>query len=134
MKCWYSLGLRFWHKSILANMEWHKTQCSLRRDCLVWRSERGYLWKRSINENHYENTPIQIFWILQPKERKIFRKKNLIFFHISAQNIDCGYSLEPPYWGNINVGFKGKNYIGVFLWWLVGRFFSLLQHLLQVRL
>ena len=23
-------------------------------------------------------------------------KKTLIFFHISAQNIDCGYSLEPP--------------------------------------
>ena len=23
-------------------------------------------------------------------------KKNLKFFHITAQNIDCGYSLEPP--------------------------------------
>ena len=23
-------------------------------------------------------------------------------FHISAQNIDCGYSLEPPQWGGSN--------------------------------
>ena len=23
-------------------------------------------------------------------------------FHISAQNIDCGYSLEPPLWGGSN--------------------------------
>ena len=23
-------------------------------------------------------------------------------FHISAQNIDCGYSLEPPWWGGSN--------------------------------
>ena len=26
----------------------------------------------------------------------IIYKKNQIFFHISAQNIDCGYLLEPP--------------------------------------
>ena len=25
-----------------------------------------------------------------------FSDKKLIFFHISAQNIDCGHSLEPP--------------------------------------
>ena len=25
-----------------------------------------------------------------------------MFFHISAQNIDCGYSLEPPWWGSSN--------------------------------
>ena len=31
-----------------------------------------------------------------PTKMKIFRLKILIFFHISAQNIDCGYSLEPP--------------------------------------
>ena len=29
-------------------------------------------------------------------------KKTLIFFHISAQNIDCGYSLEPPRRGGSN--------------------------------
>ena len=31
-----------------------------------------------------------------------FLDKKLIFFHISAQNIDCGYSLEPPRRGGSN--------------------------------
>ena len=31
-----------------------------------------------------------------PKKNENFRIKILIYFHISAQNIDCGYSLEPP--------------------------------------
>ena len=93
---------------------------------------------------HYENTPIQI-------DRKFHLKKLIFFFqiknsdifHISAQNIDCGYSLEPPWRGGSNeyphsmflsrnkknnvyyckpqfyyikVGFKGgQNYIGMFL-------------------
>ena len=30
------------------------------------------------------------------------KKQKLIFFHISAQNIDCGYSLEPPRRGGSN--------------------------------
>ena len=30
------------------------------------------------------------------KKLKIFSDKNSDIFHISAQNIDCGYSLEPP--------------------------------------
>ena len=34
-------------------------------------------------------------FILQPKKEK-FQVKNLDIFHISTQNIDCGYSLEPP--------------------------------------
>ena len=45
---------------------------------------------------HYENTPIQMYWkFYHPKEWKFVDKKSDIF-HISAQNIDCGYSLEPP--------------------------------------
>ena len=28
--------------------------------------------------------------------------KNSGSIHISAQNIDCGYSLEPPHWGGSN--------------------------------
>ena len=30
------------------------------------------------------------------------KKKFWFFFHISAQNIDCGYSLEPPRQGGSN--------------------------------
>ena len=28
--------------------------------------------------------------------------KNSDIFYISAQNMDCGYSLEPPRWGGSN--------------------------------
>ena len=33
---------------------------------------------------------------------KFSDKKNSDIFHISAQNIDCGYSLEPPQRGGSN--------------------------------
>ena len=39
--------------------------------------------------------------ILQPKKEN-FRIKNPYIFHISAQNIDFGYSLEPPRRGGSN--------------------------------
>ena len=94
---------------------------------------------------HYENTPIQIYRNFHLQKLKIFgKKKTLIFFQISAQNINCGYSLEPPrrggsdehpqpmflsrnkknnvypckhqfYYMYINGGFKGgQNNIGMF--------------------
>ena len=50
---------------------------------------------------HYENTPIQILKISPPKTENLQKKKSDIF-HISAQNIDCGYSLEPPRRGGSN--------------------------------
>ena len=93
---------------------------------------------------HYENTPIQIQMYIEnstPKTENIQIKYSDLF-HISAQNIDCGYSLEPPQQGSSNeypqsmflsknkknnvypcksqfyyikVGFKGgQNYIGMF--------------------
>ena len=42
-----------------------------------------------------------ILKILQPKTIN-FQIKNSDIFHISAQNIDCGYSLEPPRRGGPN--------------------------------
>ena len=42
-----------------------------------------------------------IMKILSPKNEK-FQIKNSDIFHISAQNIDCGYSLEPPRRGGSN--------------------------------
>ena len=39
--------------------------------------------------------------ILQPKNEN-FQIKNSDIFHISDQNIDCGYSLEPPRRGDSN--------------------------------
>ena len=43
-----------------------------------------------------------ILKILPPKNEN-FQIKIRIFFLISAQNIDCGYSLEPPQRGGSNV-------------------------------
>ena len=37
-----------------------------------------------------------ILRILPPKNEKNFQMKSSCSFHISVQNIDCGYSLEPP--------------------------------------
>ena len=53
---------------------------------------------------HYENTPIQIYrrFHLQKLKKKKKSDKNPNIFHISAQNIDCGYSLEPPRRGGSN--------------------------------
>ena len=39
--------------------------------------------------------------ILSPKNENFLFKK-IWYFHISAQNIDCGYLLEPPRWGGSN--------------------------------
>ena len=33
---------------------------------------------------------------ISPPKTEDFQMKNSDIFHISAQNIDCGYSLEPP--------------------------------------
>ena len=52
--------------------------------------------------SHYENTPIQIYRNFTTKEKENFQIKNSDNFHISAQNIDCGYSLEPPRRGGSN--------------------------------
>ena len=49
----------------------------------------------SLRKQAYSN----ILKILPPKNEN-FQIKNSDIFHISAQNIDCGYSLEPPLRGS----------------------------------
>ena len=54
---------------------------------------------------HYENTPIQIyrkFYLQKPKKKKKNQIKKSDIFHIFAQNIDYGYSLETPRRGGSN--------------------------------
>ena len=49
----------------------------------------------SLQKHAYSN----IQKISPPKvKKKKIQIKILIFFHISAKNIDCGYSLELPHW------------------------------------
>ena len=51
---------------------------------------------------HYENTSIQIHWTFYHQKLAFFSKKKSDIFHVSAQNIGCGYSLEPPRRGGSN--------------------------------
>ena len=39
---------------------------------------------------------------MSPPKPENFQVKNWYFVHIFAQNIDCGYSLEPPQRGGSN--------------------------------
>ena len=57
--------------------------------------------KYSPGEN-YENMPIQIYRKFHLQKLENFQIKNSDIFHISAQNIDCGYSLELPQRGSSN--------------------------------
>ena len=57
-----------------------------------------------INSNlHYKNMPIQIHWKFYHQKKAIFQIKNKSdIFHMSAQNIDCGNSLEQSRRGGSN--------------------------------
>ena len=50
----------------------------------------GTYLARSLRKHTYSN-----ILKISPSKPKGVQIKILIFFHISAQNIDCGYSLEP---------------------------------------
>ena len=45
---------------------------------------------------HYENTPMQYTAIFHGCNKDNFHMKNCYIFLMFAQNIDCGYTLEPP--------------------------------------
>ena len=51
---------------------------------------------------HYENTSMQNTEIFTPGKIENFQWKNSDVFNIYAQNIDCGYTLEPPQRGGSN--------------------------------
>ena len=75
----------------------------LRNTTPYWLNNFGSMKiKMSRLVRYYENMPIQIYWKFYHQKLKIFRWKNSDIFHISTQNIDCGYSLEPPRWGGCN--------------------------------
>ena len=63
---------------------------------------KGYIW--FYNTLFSSITKTRLFKYIEnfiPKNWK-FSDKNSHIFHISAQNIDCGYSLEPPRRGGSN--------------------------------
>ena len=70
----------------------------MHRLCLRWVHSSVGIFKTISLRKHAYST---ILKILPPKNEN-FQMKNSDYFHISAQNIDCGYSLEPPRRGGSN--------------------------------
>ena len=56
------------------------------------------IWVYTALQKHAYSNILKI----SPPENWKFSDKNSDIFHISAQNIDCGYSLELPHWGGSN--------------------------------
>ena len=52
--------------------------------------------------SHYKNLPMQYTEFFLALKIEIFQLKNFDIFLIFAQNIDCGYTLEPPQRGGSN--------------------------------
>ena len=50
----------------------------------------------------FKHAYLNILKFLPPKKTRKNSDTNLIFFQSFAQNIDCGYSLEPPRRGGSN--------------------------------
>ena len=74
-----------WMRSLISVFVGHIRQKECCSRCI---SKNG---KESLRKHAYSN----ILRILPPKN-EIFKMKNSGSFLISAQNIDCEYSLEPP--------------------------------------
>ena len=47
-------------------------------------------------QNHNVNIPMQYTAIFHGCKNDDFQWKLFDYFHTSAQNMDCGYTLEPP--------------------------------------
>ena len=54
------------------------------------------------SDRHYANMSMQYTVIFHGCKNDNFQAKNHNIFHIFAQNIDCGYTLEPPQGGGSN--------------------------------
>ena len=50
----------------------------------------------SVLSSSYANIPMEYIAIFHGNKTDNFQLKFFDFFHIFAQNIDCGYTLEPP--------------------------------------
>ena len=61
---------------------------------IIYKENQEY----TLRKHAYSN----ILKILSPKTENFQLKNSDIFFHISAQNTDCGHSLEPPRRGGSN--------------------------------
>ena len=69
--------------------------------CALEQSDQNLHWSFFFLDILRKHAYSNILKILPPKNEN-FQIKNSDIFHISAQNIDCGYALEPPRRGGSN--------------------------------
>ena len=65
----------------------------------VFKRDALYKWHLMIDAlkvTHYANMSMQYTVLFHGCKNDNFQMKNCNIFHIFAQNIDCGYTLEPP--------------------------------------
>ena len=74
----------------------------IRRSLRLKQTQSKYISKLGIISNQNKHSTLRkyaysiILKILPPENENFQMKKKSDIFRISAQNIDCGYSLEPP--------------------------------------
>ena len=102
------MGTYFLNKSLQVDQKLQikaRPLTCLKRSEIRTRSRSNKIYSRTSMARtslHYENTPIQIYRKIHLQKTENFQIKTSDIFHISAQNIDCRYSLEPPRRGGSN--------------------------------
>ena len=85
------------HEFGKSHVYWKRDNVMIRlHGCTGWSGPLLYI---------YNITKTRLFKYIEnftTKKNEIFQIKNSNIFHISAPNIDCGYSLEPPRRGGSN--------------------------------
>ena len=70
--------------------------------CICRQCAKAYDSQVPKYSGHNENMPMQYTVIFKVVKNENFQRKRFYIFHIFAQNIDCGYTLEPPHRGGSN--------------------------------
>ena len=63
---------------------------------LSWSCDLDHLYKLIYEALHYANMSVQYTAIFHGYKNIYFQTKHCNIFLMFAQNIDCGYTLEPP--------------------------------------
>ena len=168
MKCQSQFSIRKVRKNIVKCrlLKFYHRRSALKLILVASHKRRPYFYNTHTKNGIWQNIRYSLSWIVYRRKRPITKtclfkntenfttkkwkfsdkkkKKKSGTFHISAQNIDCGYSLEPPRRGgsseypqsmflsrnkknNVysckpqfyyikNGGLVGQNYIGMFSW------------------
>ena len=92
---WRGSGKHIYEQCILRCVRRSVRLCLNKNKMFVFKRSDQANESFSLRKHAYSN----VLEISQPKKWKFSNSET---FHISVQNIDCGYSLEPPRWGGSN--------------------------------